>query len=139
MFNLLLKYNEFTFEGFKFSIDYNLFEWNSEKEMGVYMDNLLDKTDEISKNKYKRLLKLHLLENLHIKLTYSNVFRLVSRLFLILSIIMVFSKSMIVPLIFVSIGLLCEILSNILFRKVKDFYFSYKTTDDLIDLVFENK
>ena len=131
-----LNYRDLSFDGIQLFWSNDKFDWNTNKEMGSYLDGLIEEGSEYSSLRYKSVFKeINALE-IHIKISWSFLMKPIALLLLGASAIGFFYGIKIIGGIIFLASFGSWLLSEFFNRRASELYAGYLMTSDLTDLIF---
>lgn len=129
LFNVGFRDEEF--EGLKFK--------SGNKNTIEYYDELYEEGSHYSEVKYADMVDEDTMESIHIQLSYSLFFRLISIILLVVVLALTFAKMFWPSMVTLGISAVLFVLNIILTRKANEQYALRETTRSMISLVFSNR
>ena len=131
MNNNILKFRGIYFDGLKFKKS-NLY---SEE----YFEKLVNEGSHYSEVKYIDAIKEQINEEIHIKLSYSIVFKVLSLSGLLFAVIFGINLLFVSAYVILGISLFSHILFTLFKKRANEFFVGKEISKDLINLIFEKK
>jgi len=134
---MIFNFKDLVFEGLRFR-RFRKYPWNSKKEGKAYFDKLIEDGTHLSQIKYQDLMKEQFDEMIHIKLSWSMIFKILSSSMIILAIIFWLPGFYISSIIILSVGVIFEIFSKLMERHAYEEYMAKDSSAELVNLLFNH-
>lgn len=128
---VLFEFSNIVFEGLCFR--------SSNKYTEEFFDNLLNNPTHYSKMKYWDAMKEEINEEIHIKLSYSFVFKVLSTVGLVISFILGIKLMLLLGLCFLVFSFICQWLFNYLKRRAYELNIGKNMSREIVELIFNQK
>ena len=132
-----IEFNGLEFDGLKFKENFKDFPCKNKADASKYLDNLYEEGGEYNLNRYKKLTQLDYIQRIHVALSYTMVFKILSWIFL--GVVGVFGGlHMLVPgivALVISLGFI--FLQSHFNTKANDLFSSKDDVCGMIEFVFD--
>jgi hypothetical protein len=128
---VLFEFDNTFFEGLCFK--------GSNKYTEEFFDNLLNNPTHYSKMKYWDAMKDEINEEIHIKLSYSFVFKVLSTVGLIISLILGIKLLLLLGLVFLIFSFVCQLLFNYLKIRTYELQIGKNMSREIVELIFNQE
>jgi len=132
-----VQFQDIEFDGLRFSAIDEESSFKSIKERNAYLDNLLKEGSEFSSMRYKNIFKEFQKAEIHVKLSLSFIFRIISFSLLTLALIASIASASVVGFVMMGMALGTLILHTYNKRRAKDLYIGFLSGPEIIDYMFE--
>ena len=131
---IVFRYKDLIFDGIKLREDQNRYPWKNNKEANKLFDSLIKEGSSESKSKYVDLMEIQYEEDIHVKLSFSIISKVLCYLSLILSI--VYLKYIMVSAIMILLGILLAFGFFYFKRKALELYVTKENCKDFVEILF---
>jgi hypothetical protein len=131
-------YREFRFEGLKFKEDTSVYPWKTDEEAERIFDEIFENKHEMNRQRYVNLMRLQIREDIHVFTSKYIIFNYLSILVTLFSITFSFYGSLLLSLVFFSLGLLMQLTSLFYRKQANDAYqMGYEAVESASYVMFD--
>jgi len=133
---LRMDFNDLEFEGLRFSSIDKESSFKSIKERNDYLNTLINEGSEFSSLRYQSIFKEFQKSEIHVKLSFSIMFKIIAYILMGLAFIATVNAG-IIGLAVMGLGVILYFINFVYRRMAKDLYIGFLAGPSMIDFMFE--